>query len=71
MPIKFTYRYDLTSATLSPDAAFGSEAESTALSPGSVTPEPSSLLLMSGAGIGILGYGFCQRKRNNTTRKEQ
>jgi hypothetical protein len=58
----FTYRYELSGATLTPDAALGSSGESSAFSPSPV-PEPATLTLVGVGTCCLLGYGWARRKR--------
>jgi hypothetical protein len=59
----FTYRYDLSGATLTPDAALGSFAASSAFSPQAQVPEPASgSLLLVGLAASATGAGILRRR---------
>lgn len=61
----FTYRYDLTGATLTPDAALGSFAASSAFSPQAQVPEPASgSLLLVGLAAMTVGANVVRRFRS-------
>jgi hypothetical protein len=59
----FTFRYDLSGATLTSDAALGSSGEADAFSPGAIlAPEPTSLTLVGLGVVPLAGYSWRRRK---------